>query len=490
MGEASLEESLAKGRELERQLNKEDCVAVKRDAVSYRDQAEQCLIDLESLKKKEEGLVKRVVGLEEVEKELEATKGLMQAALSDRESLSGRVGELEKKAAVLEEVEREFGVAKESLRRMESALESRSNELNATKTALNSLLESLDSHLQYEALKDTHEKEILPFWLERLVKKGVHVCDEAYQMYVRPLHESFGEAVRMRKRYVAGQVKSAHRSVKYHASRVLDVYVVPMVSQADSVLRAQFPGGWRTCVDTTRSVVEVSRKTVETYVGKCREFGIHVKHVGIQAIEQQIVNKVSFLPQLDSHIIASSAFWTLVGLATVPLGVFIFIMVAKAVIYYCRSGTASVSIVDISDAVGLIEEDIGYTFSLKDNLIQALEGSPHLYQVGMAVVNLLLAKQQNNARATLAEVEARSLHSVSLDQIVECGPGRKSLQAARRQKTVLYITILAAVFRDSHESVPTVLSVWNSSGSSSLGARAAQPLSPPVQEEDDNKSEE
>eukprot|EP00889_Picochlorum_renovo_P000736 jgi/Picre1/27766/NNA_000730.t1 len=181
------------GAQLERQLNKEDCEAVKRDAVSYRDQAEQCLIDLDGLKKKEEELVKRAGDLEEVEKELETTKGLLKTASSDRESLNGRVDALEKKTVVLEEVERELETTKVSLQRAESSLESRSNELNATKTALNSLLESLDSHLQYEALKDAHEKEILPFWLERLVKKGVHVCDEAYHMYVQPLHESFGE---------------------------------------------------------------------------------------------------------------------------------------------------------------------------------------------------------------------------------------------------------------------------------------------------------
>lgn len=475
VSETSLEESLARERQLERQLNKEDCVAVKRDAVSYRDQAEQCLIDLDALKKREEELVKRAGDLEEVEKELETTKGLLEAASSDRESLNGRVDALEKKTVVLEEVERELETTKVSLQRAESSLESRSNELNATKTALNSLLESLDSHLQYEALKDAHEKEILPYWLERLVKKGVHVCDEAYHKYVQPLHESFGEAVRMRKKHVAGRVKSIHGTVKYHASRVVSVYVVPMMSKTNFMLRAQFPGGWRACVDTTRSVAELSRNVVNTYLNTCREFGMHIKHRGMEAIEHQIV-KVSFLQQLDSRIVASSAFWTLVGLITLPLGIFIFIMVSKVVVYYCRSGTASVSIVNISDAIGLIEEDIGYTFSLKDNLIQALEGSPHLYQVGMAVVNLLLAKQQNNARATLAEVEARSLCSASLGRIVQRGPGRKSLQAARQQKNVLYIAILAAVFRDSRESVQTVLNVWNGRGSPAAV--------PPVREEE------
>eukprot|EP00889_Picochlorum_renovo_P000735 jgi/Picre1/27765/NNA_000729.t1 len=140
-------------------------------------------------------------------------------------------------------------------------------------------------------------------------------------------------------------------------------------------------------------------------------------------------------------------------------------MVSKVVVYYCRNGTASVSIVNISDAIGLIEEDIGYTFSLKDNLIQALEGSPHLYQVGMAVVNLLLAKQQNNARATLAEVEARSLCSASLGQIVQRGPAGRVYRQHGSKKNVLYIAILAAVFRDSRESVQTVLNVWNGRGS-------------------------
>jgi hypothetical protein len=372
-----------------------------------------------------------------------------------------------------------------SLQRAESSLESRSNELNATKTALNSLLESLDSHLQYEALKDAHEKEILPYWLERLVKKGVHVCDEAYHMYVQPLHESFGEAVRMRKKHVAGRVKSIHGTVKYHASRVVNVYVVPMVSKTNSMLRAQFPGGWRACVDTTRSVAELSRNVVNTYLNTCREFGMNIKHRGMEAIEHQIV-KVSFLRQLDSRIVASAAFWTLVRLITLPLGVFIFIMVSKVVVYYCRNGTASVSIVNISDAIGLIEEDIGYTFSLKDNLIQALEGSPHLYQVGMAVVNLLLAKQQNNARATLAEVEARSLCSASLGQIVQRGPGRKSSQAARQQKNVLYIAILAAVFRDSRESVQTVLNVWNGRGSPA----AVPPVREEIKKEENEEIEE
>lgn len=489
VSEASLEESLARGRELERQLNKEDCVAVKRDALSYRDQAEQCLIDLDVLKKKEEVLEKRAGDLEEVEKELDTTKGLLQAALSDRESLNGRVDELEKKTVVLEEIERELETTKVSLQRAESALESRSNELNATKTALNSLLESLDSHLQYEALKEAHEKEILPYWLERLVKRGVHVCDEAYHMYVRPLHESFGEAVRMRKKHVAGRVKNVHESAKYHASRVMNVYVVPMVSKAESVLRAQFPGGWRACVDTTRSVAELSRHMVNSYASRCREFGMNVKHRGVEAIEHQIV-KVSFLRQLDSGIVASSAFYTLVGLTTLPIGVFIFIMVSKAVVYYCRSGTASVAIVNLSDAVAMIEEDIGYTFSLKDNLIQALEGSPHLYQVGMAVVNLLLAKQQNNARATLAEVEARSLHSASLGRIVQRGPGRKSLQAARQQKNVLYITILAAVFRDSRESVQTVLNVWNGRGFSAAVPPVREEEIEEIKKEEDEEIEE
>ena len=143
--ESSLNEMIRKYRDLELQLHKEDCSAIKRDLVQYRDQAEHCMTDVERFKKANGELSRRVAeqaarlaGLEDVE-------GQLIKVSAELEVMTARNKELMSDSIAFKELEKDHIGLQAQLAGAQLALEASKNELVATKAALNGLLDSLDS---------------------------------------------------------------------------------------------------------------------------------------------------------------------------------------------------------------------------------------------------------------------------------------------------------------------------------------------------------
>lgn len=464
--EASLAESMSGYHELQRQYRKDDCVSMKKDLVAYRDQAEQCIIDSEVLNNKYEALLEKV-GVQE--KMLVEFDGVVQASSEKDgviEQLRGRVGVLEDKAVRLEEVEKEFVRVKGEYMSVSSALESSKNELSATKTALNSLLQSLDSHLQYEALKDAHEKELLPFWLDRILKAAVHRCSQAYSVTVKPVFKSgvtllnekvvyVVDGVSIGRERVSTSVAAAKRSVFDRVESIMYMY-----GARDAMRRASTAWNENRYSSSLTVAVERYLDVLAGFMSSCRASGYRLKFAAVGVIKHHL-SQVSALQGLDIDAVSVATFYTFVTLCTLPLVALLTKTISGMVLYYLRPGSAVVVIADEAATIRAVEESIGYHFRNKDYLRQALERSPILHQVGLALINLILAKEGSNAAATMAEVESRSLSSYVV-KIVTPGPGKKSRKVAKEQSIYMYICLLAAVFRDSQESVEKVSAVWTS----------------------------
>ena len=472
--ESSLAESMSEYHELQRHCRKEDCVSIKKDLVAYRDQAEQCIIDSEGLQNKYEALLEKV-GVQE-KKLVEFDEVVRASSEKDGviEQLRGRVGVLEGKAARLEEVEREYLSLKKEHMSASSALESSKNELSATKTALNSLLKSLDSRLQYEALKDAHEKELLPFWLDRILKAAVHRCSQAYSVSVKPLFKSgvtlvsenvvyVVDGVSMGRERVSKSVEAAKQNVFDRIESIMYLY-----GARDAMGRVSTAWNENRYSSYLTVVVERYLDVLARLMYSCRASGYRLKFAAVGFIKHHL-SQVSALQSLDLDAVSVATFYTFVTLCTLPVIAILTKSFFRMVLYYLRPGSAKVVVADEAATIRAVEESIGYCFRNKDYLRQALERSPTLYQVGLALINLILAKEGSNAAATLAEVESRSLSSYVV-KIVTPGPGKKSRKVAKEQSIYMYICLLAAVFRDSQESVEKVSAVWTCTPATDSGS--------------------
>lgn len=460
--ESSLNEAVRKYRDLERDTRKEDCSMIKRDLVAYRDQAEQCLMFTDSNEKKNEELVKQV---ESYELQLNEFANMEESLRSTRNELDVakiRMAAVEKDAETLKAVEKELAKVQNELASSKSSLKSSRNELNATKTALNSLLESLDSRLQYESLREQHEKEILPYWLNAVVErihKNIYV---SYQSSVQPLFESLYAILHEKSMYVKGQTHRVHK----HAQQTVQALLHPIALKADSLLFSHtFLQKYR---QSLLKFVENQSLQLKMSIISLSQQGRSLKTNTLQYLEAYISllsDQVPALQQVDTATTAKVVFNLLLASTVIPLGLFILNVFSKGVIHYCRTGTVHICVDDELQAVAILENSIDYKFSRRDYALQALEQSPSLHQVGLALINLILAEQEGNDPAkTFAELEHRSSRT-SIDTIVRPGPGRKSTKVAAQQKVYMYVCLLAAVFRDSEESVEQVFKVWNSTSS-------------------------
>lgn len=462
--ELSLSESLRKYRDLERNVHKEDCKMIKKDLITYRDQAEQCLIDLESIERTQGELSNKVREQDGMLEKYLTIEDSLRHSQNELEVARGRIHMMEKDVEKLRVLEKDYVQSQNELASSTSALEASRNELNATKTALNSLLESLDSRLQYENLKEEHEKEILPYWLSFVVYRAVQHISNLYQSSVQPMYESLHDMIQEGKIHLAGQINDMHESGRRAANTLLH----PVVVKADSML---FSHAWiqnyRTAVLT---FLRKQNLILRMHIVSLREYGSYCKSSSIRLLESSISTlsrKVPLLQntQVDNASIALIIFNILSASVVIPLILFIINTTFKGIVYYLRTGTAQIIVADESETVAMLEESIDYKFSRRDYALQALEQSPSLHQVGLALINLILAEQGSDSAKTMAELEHRSTHTC-INVIIKPGPGRKSLHVATQQKVYMYVCVLAAVFRDSEESVEQVFKVWNATSAS------------------------
>lgn len=456
--ESSLLEAMKKYRDLERDVRKEDCSMIKRELVAYRDQAEQCLMVTESTQKKNGELVRQVEDQQEKLKELTGVEESLRSTRNELDLTKIRLAAVEGDAETLKVVEKEYVKVQNELASTVAALESSRNELNATKTALNSLLESLDSRLQYESLKDEHEKEILPYWLNSVVQRAAKNISILYQSSVQPWIEYVYDLLREIKLYVRNQIGSFHDHLHNTAQTLLH----PMVLKADSMIFSH--ASVKRYRDKVLVFINGQSLRVKMQIVSVRDQGRIVKAGVVQFLQARIAiwsTKIPALRYVDNDTAVYAIFNAMVAAMVIPLGLFILNASFKGIVYYLRAGTVQIHIANAQEAVSILEESIDYKFSRRDYAMQALEQSPSLHQVGLALINLILAEQGNDSAKTLAELKHRSSRTC-INTIVQPGPGRKSIQVAAQQKVYMYVCLLAAVFRDSEESVEQVFKVWNS----------------------------
>lgn len=485
--ESSLNEMIRKYRDLERQMHKEDCTAIKGDLAQYRDQAEHCMTDIETLKKSNGELLKRageqatrLAGLEEVEGELIKTR-------AELEVVTGKNKKLRGDSSKLKDLEKQHMALQTQMTSVTSALEASKNELAATKAALNGLLDSLDSRLQFEALKETHEKEILPYWLDSLVVRVLRQAGALYGRHVQPVYQAGVESVEGARLLVAGRIDSFRKS----SSILMQTFLHPIATQMDAVFGRDVPAKKhfdRALELCSRHLVAINsqRRKLHVLAGTFHQSSVRF----LASKVSTVMSKMSYFDSVDNRArvnvdaVAVGLFYAMVAMCTLPLVAIAVNSIFNGLLYYFRTGTALVVVPNESDTIDLIEESIGYKFRNRDYAVQALEKSQSLHQVGLAIINLILANEIKGTDSR-KEVEQRSLRSC-VDRIVRPGPGRKSFNVAKEQKTYMYICLLAAVFRDSDESVEKVMRVW---GSSSEVLEATNDKFIPTIDDDDDDDE-
>ena len=459
--ESSLNEMIRKYRDLELQLHKEDCSAIKRDLVQYRDQAEHCMTDVERFKKANGELSRRVAeqaarlaGLEDVE-------GQLIKVSAELEVMTARNKELMSDSIAFKELEKDHIGLQAQLAGAQLALEASKNELVATKAALNGLLDSLDSRLQLEALKEAHEKEILPFWLDSLLIRAMAHASALYAKHVQPVCLAGADTAIAARAYVVGQMDFALKG----ASDAMHALLHPMATRADVVFGKEMPA--RKLFDRAAEACSRYLSAINAEGRRVRAFGGSFQRASLRFIGSKFsvaLAKISYFDdkreRIDIESVSLVVFYAIIAALTLPLVVMTARSVFNALLYYFRTGTAVVVVTNESETIDTIEESIGYKFRNRDYAVQALEQSQSLHQVGLAIINLILANELMGTDSR-KEVEQRSTLSC-VDKIVRPGPGRKSIHVAKEQKAYMFICLLAAVFRDSDESVEKVMRVWGS----------------------------
>ena len=460
--ESSLNEMIRKYRDLELQVHKEDCSAIKRDLVQYREQAEHCMMDVEGLKKANVELTRRAEEQAARLAELEDVEGELIKASAELEVVIARNKELMGDSIAYKELEKERVVLQAELAGAQAALKATKNELVATKAALNGLLESLDSRLQLEALKEAHEKEILPFWLDSLLKRALAHASALYVKHMQPVYLVGIKSADAARVYVGGQIDLLLKGT----SDAVHTLLHPMASRADGIFgkeepaRKLFDQALESC-SRHLSVFSAEGRRARAFAGSCQRAALRFISTKLSVALAKIAYFEDKRERIDVDLVANVVFYGMVLMLTLPLVVMTARSVFNAMLYYFRTGTAVVVVANESETIDAIEESIGYKFRNRDYAVQALEQSQSLHQVGLAIINLILANEIKGTDSR-KEVEQRSMRSC-VDTIVRPGPGRKSIHVAKEQKAHMFICLLAAVFRDSDESVEKVMGVWGSS---------------------------
>ena len=460
--ESSLNEMIRKYRDLELLVHKEDCSAIKRDLVQYRDQAEHCMTDVEGLKKANGELSRRAAEQATRLAELEDVEGELIKASAELEVVMARNKELMSDSIAFKELEKERVVLQAELAGAQSAFKASKNELVATKAALNGLLDSLDSRLQLEALKEAHEKEILPFWLDSLLTRALAHASALYARHVQPVCLIGLGSADAARAYVGGQIELMLKGT----SGAVHALLHPVATRADGIFGEDMPA--RMLLDRAIEVCSRHLNVINVEGRRMRALAGSFQRGAVGFISRKLsvaLANISYFEdkrdRIDVDSVSNAIFYAMIAMITLPLVVMTARSLFNALMYYFRQGTAVVIVTNESETIDAIEESIGYKFRNRDYAVQALEQSQSLHQVGLAIINLILANELKGTDSRM-EVEQRSMLSC-VDKIVRPGPGYKSIRVAKEQKAHMFICLLAAVFRDSDESVEKVMRVWGSS---------------------------
>jgi hypothetical protein len=251
--ESSFNELLRNHRDLERQLHKEDCSAIKSDLVEYRDQAEHCLESLKVARGTNRDLSATVAEQAARLQELHHIDADFIKASSDLDIVIARNAELDSEVKALEAIKISHATLERELASKSSMLDAAKNELSASKAALNGLLESLDSRLQFETLKEAHEKEILPFWLESLITRLKTYLYSVHARHVQPVFFTCMESVHSLIWYSIDQCEVLWKRISGGVGATLHPFAIKadLLFPKDAQPRIHFDGLVAFCLQTS-----------------------------------------------------------------------------------------------------------------------------------------------------------------------------------------------------------------------------------------------
>jgi len=240
--------------------------------------------------------------------------------------------------------------------------------------------------------------------------------------------------------------------------------IMPAWIQADAFLEQHIPT-WRDLIYK----LQISTSRAILYLD------IQAKNVRLAFFRFQNILQLSFLSYVSSveslrplatKPLADAFAWTLISITAIPVIMYTLSSFIRLLVYLLRPGSASVVIMNESVIVQSIETSFKYNFKNKDLLLQALEVSDVLQKLGPSVLALVAAETGMGPMSSEFQVKIDTIVDASpIFDIVRPGPGRNSRMIVAKKRRDLFVTTLAAVYKDSDMSIKNVMRIiGNSSG--------------------------
>ena len=419
----ALSSSTEKVLHLENLLKRGNCTLLKSDAAKYKQVADTCTAAKEDLDKK--------------------------------------INLFEEKISKLTKDQEKLFVTEEKLQIAENNLKATQIELESTKSALTSLVASLDSHLQYQELKEHHEKEVLPFWLERSVQRLLETSKHFFAREIQPNLRAIH--MHMKQRYMGVQkvIRDIKSGFDFFMYKVWSEHVQPAIFFLQDMCLTHIPG-WRDISQATR---QHYHKFIEVKIYLSFKTSQNYKKISMD-MERAIVDKMKRSSVLQPYATRRSAmlvFHAALLSIVAPLLYLLVHSVLRLALYLFRPGTSVVNISNESKAVQEVESSIHYSFRDRDLLIQALEGSKKLYKLGNLVLDLI---SEDSSLENHLEVINEQSTSSQIANMVKEGPGIRSRSKARRHRLSLLVSLYGAMFKDSCTGLDSVKMCLSNLGNS------------------------
>jgi hypothetical protein len=304
--------------------------------------------------------------------------------------------------------------------------------------------------------------ELFPFWLDQLLARGKHACNQIYTNSWIPFYDKQKENAIYAQKTVIEEGRRLLDGTKSTIEGFYQETVLPAWNQANSFLEQHIPS-WKNLIYKLQISSSRAMSYLHAQAKNARLAFFRFQNV-VQAMFLTYVSRVESLRPMATKPFAEAFFWALISITGIPIILYILSSFIRLLMYLSRPGTASVEIMNESVIVQSIQNCYKYTFKNKDVLLQALEESGVLQTLGPSVLALVAAEMGMQPMSTEFQLRIDTLiHASPIFDIVRPGPGRKSRLIAAKKRRELFITTLAAVFKDSDMNLRSVMNIFANS---------------------------
>lgn len=304
--------------------------------------------------------------------------------------------------------------------------------------------------------------ELFPFWLDQLLARGKHACNQIYTNSWIPFYDQQTKNAIYAQKAVIGEGRRLLDGTKSTIEGFYQETVLPAWNQANSFLEQHIPS-WKNLIYKLQISSSRAMSYLHAQAKNARLAFFRFQNV-VQAMFLTYVSRVESLRPMATEPFADAFFWALISITGIPIILYILSSLIRLLMYLLRPGTASVEIMNESVIVQSIQNCYKYTFKNKDVLLQALEESGVLQTLGPSVLALVAAEMGMQPMSTEFQLRIDTLiHASPIFDIVRPGPGRKSRIIAAKKRRELFITTLAAVFKDSDMNLRSVMNIFANS---------------------------